>query len=323
MRAVWLEGAEEPIDKWRNSDRGTNGSPFDNAWLASHVLQESVGHYLLALNDYGDTTKCPKERTDVKCEDATNECCDQKYASGEMRSDGEPDDPHPYGWYGHGCFTVEMKSAAAEGMLSTFFLANYINYDFVGEPEDTDYPEDYFTDGTRTEIDIEVFGIRTPDGTGAMTPAFAQYSVYADSGDPAKLLDFTIGAARWTDEDDNLRFDFGDPSAKYHRYDILWLRDFVEIWVDGDRRRAFRTLLPRRYMRVYANVWSVRPQTNEDGTDLDMSDPDYATVWNGHVPTDLTPRSFTTQEQEDARSNSPLGGKLKARYRRFRYYHTR
>lgn len=96
---------------WHKADGWTNDDPFDCGWRAAHI-NFSGGVMTLTLDDEG----CP------------GGCSGAAYASGEYRSNG---------LYQYGTYTVEMKAAASEGIVSSFFI-------YTGSPHD--------------EIDIEILG---------------------------------------------------------------------------------------------------------------------------------------------------------------------
>jgi endo-1,3-1,4-beta-glycanase ExoK len=77
--------------RWSKADGWTNGSPFDNAWAADHVLFQDNA-MILRLDDTAQQG--------------------QPYTSGEYRSNG---------FYGYGCFEVSMKPAASAGLVTAFF----------------------------------------------------------------------------------------------------------------------------------------------------------------------------------------------------------
>jgi len=98
-------------DLWHKADGWTNGDPFACGFRADHITF-SGGVMTLKLDDAG----CP------------GGCSGAAYASGEYRSNG---------FYQYGTYTVEMKAAASNGIVSSFFI-------YVDSPHD--------------EIDIEILG---------------------------------------------------------------------------------------------------------------------------------------------------------------------
>ena len=106
--------------RWQKADGWTNGSPFDNAWSADHVVFHD-GLLELVL-------------------DATVQR-GEPYTSGEYRTTG---------YYGYGCYEVSMKPVARSGVITSFFTFagpydnggngqhNEIDIEFVGEDGDGD-----------------------------------------------------------------------------------------------------------------------------------------------------------------------------------------
>ncbi len=81
---------------WHKANGWTNGGVFNCGWRADHILF-SGGVMTLRLDD----TPCPSG------------CSDMPYASGEYRSNA---------LYGYGTFSVRMKAAQADGIVTSFFL---------------------------------------------------------------------------------------------------------------------------------------------------------------------------------------------------------
>jgi beta-glucanase (GH16 family) len=77
--------------RWSRADGWTNGSPFDNAWLADHVLY-SGGRLELQLDDAA--------------------ALGEPYASGELRSNA---------YYGYGCYEASFKPIAVPGVVTSLF----------------------------------------------------------------------------------------------------------------------------------------------------------------------------------------------------------
>jgi endo-1,3-1,4-beta-glycanase ExoK len=110
----------DPLDSyntrlWHKADGWTNGDPFACGFRADHIAFSGSVMTLL-LDDAG----CP------------GGCSGAAYASGEYRSNG---------FYQYGSYTVEMKAAASEGIVSSFFIYTDSS---DGNPHD--------------EIDIEILG---------------------------------------------------------------------------------------------------------------------------------------------------------------------
>jgi endo-1,3-1,4-beta-glycanase ExoK len=99
---------------WSKADGWTNGSPFDNAWLADHVGIAN-GQLDLRLDDVATLG--------------------QPYASGELRSNG---------FYGYGCYEASFRPVALAGVITSLFTFagpyddggngrhNEIDVEFVG-----------------------------------------------------------------------------------------------------------------------------------------------------------------------------------------------
>lgn len=100
---------------WHKADGWTNGDPFDCGWQADNVFFDS-GRVTLQLDD----ETCPSG------------CSSRDYASGEYRSNGH---------YHYGTYTVKMKAAAQDGVVSSFFI-------YTGPSEGNPWDE----------IDIEITG---------------------------------------------------------------------------------------------------------------------------------------------------------------------
>jgi len=77
--------------RWSRADGWANGSPFDNAWLADHVLY-SAGLVELRLDDVA--------------------ALGQPYSSGELRTNA---------YYGYGCYEASFKPIAVPGVVTSLF----------------------------------------------------------------------------------------------------------------------------------------------------------------------------------------------------------
>lgn len=77
--------------RWIKADGWTNGSPFDNAWLASHAAHRD-GLLELRLDDQA--------------------ALGEPYSSGEVRTTG---------YYGYGCFEAKFRPVAQPGVVTSFF----------------------------------------------------------------------------------------------------------------------------------------------------------------------------------------------------------
>jgi len=77
--------------RWSRADGWTNGSPFDNAWSADHVVLEGG-------------------RLDLRLDDQA--MLGEPYTSGELRTNG---------FYGYGCYEASFKPIAAPGVVTSLF----------------------------------------------------------------------------------------------------------------------------------------------------------------------------------------------------------
>jgi beta-glucanase (GH16 family) len=77
--------------RWSRADGWTNGSPFDNAWLADHVTVAN-GSLDLRLDDVA--------------------ALGQPYSSGELRTNG---------YYGYGCYEASFKPIMVPGVVTSLF----------------------------------------------------------------------------------------------------------------------------------------------------------------------------------------------------------
>ena len=77
--------------RWSRADGWTNGSPFDNAWLADHVTVAN-GSLDLRLDDVA--------------------ALGQPYSSGELRTNG---------YYGYGCYEASFKPVMVPGVVTSLF----------------------------------------------------------------------------------------------------------------------------------------------------------------------------------------------------------
>jgi beta-glucanase (GH16 family) len=299
---AWLgDGEKITHSQWEASKDKNGDAVFNVGWEANHVRWKPYGNLTLSMNDHGHGGQCPGVEVPIEPKDCATsgvQCCGQPYASGEVfTNDYSPGALHPSGWYEYGCFSVEMQAAAGDGILTTFFLANYRNADFA-TPQEGDALDDY-GNGTRNEIDVEVFGM-CRDRSGPCQPAYAQYGVFNNSSYP--MVDPTLRMR--TDDDDDLRHVMVDPSVGFHQYDILWAPKHVEVWVDGYPRAHWTVDLPRKFMRLFANLWNVKPGHEN---------------WDDDVHTG-TPRVFRDGIETVSAHSTFASGGVTAHFRRFRYY---
>jgi beta-glucanase (GH16 family) len=79
--------------RWIKADRWTNGSPFDNAWRADHVIHDrTTGLMSLRLSNRA--------------------YLGQPYSSGEYRTRG---------FYGYGCYEARFRPVRQPGVVTSFF----------------------------------------------------------------------------------------------------------------------------------------------------------------------------------------------------------
>jgi beta-glucanase (GH16 family) len=77
--------------RWMKADGWTNGSPFDNAWLAGHIT------FAAGLMD-------------IRLDDQA--ALGEPYSSGNYQSTG---------FYGYGCYEASFRPVAGSGVVSSFF----------------------------------------------------------------------------------------------------------------------------------------------------------------------------------------------------------
>jgi beta-glucanase (GH16 family) len=87
------ELASYDTTRWIKADRWTNGSPFDNAWRADHVLHSSTASRMTIVLD------------NVRY-------LGEPYSSGEYRTKG---------FYGYGCYEARFRPIARPGVVTSFF----------------------------------------------------------------------------------------------------------------------------------------------------------------------------------------------------------
>ncbi|MUL01705.1 family 16 glycosylhydrolase [Aliivibrio fischeri] len=180
----------------------SNGFPFSNRWEEGAINFSDNG-MKIELSD--------SEQSNEK----------YKYRSGELRS------RH---FYGHGCFSIEMKPIASPGVITSFFL-------FAGKHDKYEG-----SNAQHNEIDIEFLGKHT------------------------KAVQFNF----WTNDDDYssnnavlIPLDF-DASQDFHRYAISWSKDKIQWFVDGEMRHEVKQTtenpipnMDDTRLKIMANVWPV------------------------------------------------------------------
>lgn len=192
---------------WWLSDGWHNGFPFLSSWDAKAVTFSEEG---MALTLAPESNKGPRR--------------DTKYYGGELRS---------HGFYGYGCYEIDMKPVNAPGVISSFFL-------FSGP---YDKPED--GNGMHNEIDVEFLGSNT---NMVQLNFWTDDDSYSNTHETLIFLDF-------------------DASQDFHRYGIYWGPDYLEWFIDGES--VFK-VLDSRYdpipsidsskLRVMANIWATDPE---------------------------------------------------------------
>jgi|GEM_PF-413167 len=130
-------------------------------------------------------------------------------------------------FFGHGRFTVRMKSNIKPGTVSSFFLMNKWE------------PGNWF----HKEIDIEFLG-KDP-----RTVQFVTHRYHSDQGPSA------MGHAHVV----TLPFGYGDG---FHDYSIHWTKDKVEWSVDGKKIWETAENVPDAPLNIFMNHWGPDP-TNE------------------------------------------------------------
>ncbi|WP_241033868.1 family 16 glycosylhydrolase [Vibrio maerlii] len=187
-------------EKWRVADGWGNGYPFVNDWDDGAITFNEQGMAITLM-----TQSLPKT----------------PMMSGEIRS---------HGFYGYGCFEVDMKPIKAPGVVSSFFL-------FSG-PHDK--PED--GNGIHNEIDIEFLGSNT------------------------NMVQLNF----WTDDDayenshESLVFLPFDASKSFHRYSIDWSEKGIDWLIDGklvlrakNNKSDPTPSVNSSKLRIMKNVWVV------------------------------------------------------------------
>ena len=145
---------------WHKADGWTNGDPFDAWWQADNATFSS-GVLSLQLDDVG----CP------------GGCGGMDYASAEYRSNGH---------YQYGTYTVRMKAAAQEGVVSSFFL-------YTGPSEGNPWDE----------IDIEITGkVPTQLQTNYYTNGVGGHEAFISLGFDASA-DFHTYSIEWLPDEIN------------------------------------------------------------------------------------------------------------------------
>lgn len=186
---------------WWKSDGWSNGFPFTNSWEGEAISFSDAGMALsLAPTNYADTG--------------------YPYQSGEFRSQG---------FYGYGCFEIEMKPVAKSGVVSSFFL-------FAGP---YDKPEK--GNGKHNEIDIEFLGKDT---------SMVQINFWTND-DRYELAHEHI-----------IPLGF-DAAEAFHRYGIEWRRKSISWYVDGQLVHQVKhdasdpiPQVSSSKLRVMANLWA-------------------------------------------------------------------
>lgn len=188
---------------WWLADGWSNGFPFINRW-ESEAISFSTNGMAITLSNTPDSTD-PQNLT---------------FQSGELRSND---------FYSYGCFEAEIKPAAADGVITSFFL-------FAGPYDRTET-----SNGKHNEIDIEFLGNNTD------------------------LLQINY----WTNDDnytsDHARIIFldFDASEDFHRYGIKWTKHAIQWFIDGKLvfkvKNTSSDPIPKSTdspLRIMANIWA-------------------------------------------------------------------
>jgi endo-1,3-1,4-beta-glycanase ExoK len=169
--------------RWMKADGWTNGSPFDNAWLADHI-NFLDGRMLITLDDQA--------------------ALGEPYSSGNYQS---------LGFYGYGCYEVSMKPVAGSGTVTSFFTYagpfdnggnakhNEIDIEFLGQSS-TSVQFNFFTNddeyashnefvydlGYDASEDFHVYGFKwTATGIKWYVDGDAVYSVDDSPNNPTPM----------------------------------------------------------------------------------------------------------------------------------------
>lgn len=107
--------------RWMKADRWTNGSPFDNAWRADHVIHDAAAGGAMTLQL------------------SNRKFLGKPYSSGEYRTRG---------YHGYGCYEARFQPVERDGVITSFFTYagpyddggngrhNEIDIEFVGGRSD-------------------------------------------------------------------------------------------------------------------------------------------------------------------------------------------
>ncbi|MGR5061407.1 family 16 glycosylhydrolase [Photobacterium sp. DNB22_13_2] len=186
---------------WWKSDGWSNGFPFFNRWEGEAISHSTDGMAITLSH-------------------APNGADDFEFQSGELRS---------HGYYGYGCYEVEMKPIAEPGVISSFFL-------FSGP---YDKPED--GNGMHNEIDVEFLGHNTN----------------------VMQVNFWTNDDRYTRSHEQLIYLNFDASQDFHRYGIKWTKGAIKWYIDGKMvykvKNTNNDPIPSvtdSRLRIMANVWA-------------------------------------------------------------------
>lgn len=133
-------------------------------------------------------------------------------------------------FYGYGCFSIEMKPISSPGIVTSFFLFSGKHDKYEG------------SNGKHNEIDIEFLGKNTHE------------------------VQFNF----WTNDDEYLSknsvlipLEF-DASKDFHQYAMLWQRNSIQWFVDGEMRYEVQQSkdnpipdMADSRLKIMANVWPV------------------------------------------------------------------
>jgi hypothetical protein len=262
-----FDHSAEPIEHFTGSVYPTV-EVFNNGWRKNHIRLngDGVDGRTIYMNDYGESGACGASLEcnglDTKTDPEHPTEVPKPYASGELMSFNEsgPSD-YDNGYFEFGCFSVQMRAAHGDGVITGFFLGNTDYFDDETPRDPKAGPEDPTRVGPRYELDIELFG-HCSDPRAAFSsylckPMSAQVGVFNNTDVPVS------GSDDHYDLSDSDHRVTDDTSAEYHQYDILWEEDGATMFADGVPIRSTKWKegfpLAVTRMRVWANLWNVAP----------------------------------------------------------------
>lgn len=146
-------------------------------------------------------------------------------------------------FYGYGCYSIEMKPISFPGIVSSFFLFSGRHDKYEG------------SNGKHNEIDIEFLGKNTE----------------------------TVQFNFWTNDDDYSSYNsvlipLGfDASKEFHEYSILWKKEKIQWFVDGEMRYEVKQTKDKPIpstadsrLKIMANVWPVNDKLSSWAGKVDV-----------------------------------------------------